>query len=157
MANTVVLLNPPNILLSGYNREGRCTQPVVSYQYHLVPISLLYAGTLLQKHGFQVKVIDAPASGLSLTQVFDLLGTKNYLAIIFSISTPSYSDDLNVIKEFKSKFPNTHLSAIGVHVTAKPTQTLQDSLLDSVVLGEPEMTILDLCISLNNGNEPNNV
>ena len=57
----VVLLSPP--YLPEYMRNARCDFVSLS-KTQWYPIWLGYLGAFLEKHGYEVKLIDAPASGL---------------------------------------------------------------------------------------------
>lgn len=70
--------------------------------------------------------------------------------VVFNISTPTCETDQATVKTV-ADCVDAHRTAIGIHVTALPEETLKRSKLDSVVRGEPEQTVADLADVLAGG------
>ena len=147
---TVLLLNPPGLPGRAYVREGRCQQRQSSFAYSLPPISLAYIGAQLRARGHVVYARDAAVSsaGQEILQEVEALDPD---LVVFNISTPTYWVDLQLVEEVSSRC-SAHLTAIGLHVTARPGETLTESRLDSVVRAEPELTVSELAERLIRGN-----
>ena len=78
----VLLLSPP--FVKYYMRNARCDF-VSNSSTQWYPIWLGYCGAFLEKGGFQVKVIDAPAAELSHEQVLqEYLDFKPDLLVIYT-------------------------------------------------------------------------
>lgn len=139
----VVLVNPPGPSGRGYIREGRCEQRLSSFAYRMMPISLASTAALLRSHGHSPSILDAAATGMS---VDDLCGRVREVApglVVFAVATPTLEEDLRVVG-LVAAGTNSHRTAIGLHVSALPGETLRGSVLDSVVRGEPEWTVTEL-------------
>lgn len=145
----ILLLNPPGPEGRGYIREGRCEQSLSSYSYSMLPISLPSTAGLCREEGHEVHILDAVATGLGPEEVVeDALRFAPDLVVV-AVSTPTLDSDLEWISRLSQQVP-AHYTAIGVHVTALPEQTLRDSALDSVIRGEPEWTCARLARALQN-------
>lgn len=87
------------------------------------------------------------AEELNARQALACTKKFNPKLVILNFSTATYPQD----KEFSEsirKMTKAHLTAIGVHVTSLPLETIIDAKLDSVIRGEPEMTALELAEAL---------
>ena len=144
----VTIINPPAPNHEKYIREGRCEQRASSFQYLMVPISLPSIAGLLRSKGFEVKVIDCMAEEYDFKKAIKEIVKFKPRLVILNFSTATYEGDKEFSQKLKRDVPKAHLSAIGVHVTALPLETIVDAELDSVIRGEPEMTALELAESL---------
>jgi len=146
----ILLINPPPLNGPKVIREGRCEQRLSSFQYVMVPISLPMTAGLLLQNNFEVKIYDF------MVEDFDFSGAISASArfkpdlVIINFSTLTYKSDAEFVMRLKKKLPNAHLVAIGVHVTTLPKKVLRETRLDSVVRGEPEITVLKLATALKN-------
>ncbi len=145
----VTIINPPVVNCEKYIREGRCEQRASSFQYLMVPISLPSIAALLRKKDFEVQLIDCMAEDLKTKGTLNKIKKFNPKLIIINFSTTTYPKDKEFTENLK-KESKAHLTAIGVHVTSLPLETLIDTKLDSVIRGEPEMTSLELAGSIRN-------
>lgn len=145
----VLLVNPPAYRDIRYIREGRCEQRLSSFQYVMVPISLPSIAALLREKDMEVKIIDCIAENINSEKLIEDVLRYNPQLIIINYSTATYYGDREITRLLKEA-SLAHLSAIGTHVTALPEETLKDTLLDSVIRGEPEMTTFFLAESINN-------
>lgn len=149
----VLILNPPGINNMGFVREGRCEQRLSSFQYVMLPVSLTTTASLLRQEGFSVCIIDAVAEGLDWKPLLERISRFDPRLMILNLSTVTYENDREIAQALKKLFPGTHFSAIGVHVTALPRQVLAESVLDSVIIGEPELISLNLSSALKEGKD----
>lgn len=153
----ILLVNPPPKEGPKVIREGRCEQRLSSFQYVMVPISLPSIAGLLEKEGLDVEIIDFIVENHNFTTAIDAVVKKKPDLVITNFSTLTYQSDGVFVKELKKRLPHSHLSAIGVHVTTLPRQTLKDTALDSVIRAEPEITVLNLAQVLRRGQKLNSV
>jgi radical SAM superfamily enzyme YgiQ (UPF0313 family) len=113
---------------------------------------LSYAAGHLEQHGFDVQLVDAPAWGIGIGEVIELLRPTGPALIIVETSTPSISNDLAMARELKEAFPSAFLLLVGTHVSAMPGMTLGDApWVDAVGRGEYEATVLEVAGSLGDG------
>jgi len=148
----VVLLNPPAVGGVRYVREGRCEQRVSSFQYNMLPISLLTTAALLRREGAEVRVLDAIAEGLDLPAVVAALAAIDPRLVLINVSTATFRGDAAAAAAIRAALPGAFLAAFGVHVTALPEQSLREApALDAVIRREPETTAADLAGALDAG------
>jgi len=125
----VLLINPPfNIKKTNYETS--------------ISVGILSLASYLDKHGIEVRIIDC-------------VRQENYLELIqqelpkidlagLSVMTMQVSSALKIskiIKDFDSQIP---IVWGGVHSTLFPKETVKHPLVDMVVFGEGEATLLDL-------------
>jgi anaerobic magnesium-protoporphyrin IX monomethyl ester cyclase len=139
----ILLLNPPYLSDKGkFSREQRSPAVTKSGTFYY-PMWLAYTTGVLEDAGFECKLIDAPASGVSLDDV-----VNNQLAefrpeiIVLATSTPSIANDVAVAVRLKEKF-GAYTILVGTHASALPEEVLQmDAAMDAVVRGEFEFPVL---------------
>ena len=87
----VLVVNPP--FLERYSRSQR--SPAVTKSGTLYyPIWLAYATGLLEDHGFEVSLLDAPASRLGARDVVGHAAATHPKLIVLDSTTPSIDSDL---------------------------------------------------------------
>ena len=106
------------------------------------PLGLLYIASSLEKAGFQVFLFDPFFDNdeyiIKIKEINpDLIG--------FSTLTSSYAKAKKTIAKIKSELPKAIYCAGGVHVTSLPEESLRDLDLDFAVLGEGEITMVEVC------------
>ncbi|MBN2121331.1 MAG: radical SAM protein [Candidatus Omnitrophica bacterium] len=142
----ILFLNPP--FQTRFSRTSR--SPAVTKGGTLYyPIWLSYAAGVAEREGHDIRLIDAPAQGLMLEDVFERLsGFEPDLAVI-DTSTPSIYSDAETARKIKEKYPFCFNVLVGTHPSALPEDTLllNDSI-DAVAVGEYDYTITDLAKSL---------
>ncbi len=133
----VYLLNPP--FVKNYIRSSRCTfLPIAGSSWY--PIFLAYATGLLEKHGHQVKFVDATVGDWNLTKVLtDIKDFQPDLTVIY-ISHDSFKGDINVT-EYIKKLVKTKTIFVGPW--AEPKQS-EHPAVDMVISREFELPLLDL-------------
>jgi len=141
----VLLLNPP--FLPKFSRNSR--SPAVTKGGTIyMPIWLSYATGVLEKEGFEVKLIDAPAQKLSPEEVIDEIKKFEPKLIVIDTSTPSINNDIKVAESVKDA-TNSFVILVGTHVSALPEETLKLSKkIDAVARKEYDYTIRDLAFAL---------
>ena len=152
----VLMLNPP--YFPKFSRSQR-SPAVIKSGVMYYPIWLAYATGVLEKNGFSVKLIDAPAAGHNLQYVEDLCHDFSPDLIVIDTSTPSVVNDVQVGKSLKNKVSGkTFVLLVGPHVTALPEESLSmDEAIDAVARGEYDYTVRDLALALQDGTELSNV
>ncbi len=150
----VLLLNPPN------------TMPSDSARRLTTPLGLLYIGAMLEKNGYDVKIIDSPCEGynnlktegkyvtygLSDSEIIKKVNDfKPDLVGVTSMFSAHQNNALHVcelVKQIDKKIP---VVLGGVHPSLSPKESLQSNSVDYVIIGEGEYRILNLISSLNAG------
>jgi len=115
--------------------------------YYSVPLAMLGISRLLDKEGYQIKIITPRTH-------------KNYVkaavreaqnAICFGVSTITgqpISDNLKVARALKAKYPNLPIVWGGWHPSILPQETIKDENVDIVVKGQGERTFTELVHAL---------
>ena len=147
-----LLFNLPGPGGQGYIREGRCEQRLSSFTYSMLPVSLPSTAGLLRSEGHQVRILDAVAKSMTTREIQREVQGFDPELVVMTMSTPTYDSDLAVIGNLAG-WTKAYLTAIGVHVTAMPAETLAASRLHAVVRGEPEWTVADLAAALASGRD----
>ncbi|HHT9125015.1 MAG TPA: B12-binding domain-containing radical SAM protein [Candidatus Brocadiia bacterium] len=138
----ILMLNPP--FLKRFSRAQRSPAVIKSGTLYY-PIWLAYATGVLEKEGHCVKLLDAPAEGLSLETVLNLTRDFKPQLAVLDTSTPSIHSDIKVAEEIKRENPDCFIALVGTHVSALPEETLRLSAsIDAVARGEYDFTLKDL-------------
>ena len=146
----ILILNPP--FHPNFSRSSR--SPAVSKGGTLYyPIWLAYATGALEKEGFDVKLVDAPADNLSLEDVLKIIKDFEPELIVIDTSTPSIVNDIKVVDSIKENY-DCFLTLVGMHVSALPEESIQMSEnIDAIARREYDYTIRELVKALENGTE----
>ncbi len=142
----VLFLNPP--YFPRFSREQR--SPAVTRSGTLYyPMWLAYAAGVLQKEGFPIDFIDAPADNYNLEEVIKKSKEFNPQLIVVDTSTPSIYNDVDVGTKLKEFLPQTKVILVGPHTSALPEETLELSRkIDGVARREYDYTIRDLAYAI---------
>jgi len=143
------MLNPP--FLRKFSRPQR--SPAVTKSGTLYyPIWLAYATGVLEKEGFNVQLIDAPADGYDVEYVLKRAEEFNPALVVIDTSTPSIYNDVEVGGKIKDIQPNAYVVLVGTHVSALPEESLQlSSKIDAIARHEYDYTIRDLAYAVASG------
>jgi anaerobic magnesium-protoporphyrin IX monomethyl ester cyclase len=148
----VLVLNPP--FRPEYGRYSRASRsPAIAkggtFYY---PIWLAYTTGVLEQAGHEVKLMDAPARRLTVTDVLDLARNwKPELAVV-DVTTPSVYHDAEVAAALKEALPGLFVVLVGTHVSALPEETLRLSeKVDAAAVREYDHTVRDLAAALESG------
>jgi radical SAM superfamily enzyme YgiQ (UPF0313 family) len=101
----------------------------------------------LEKNGFDVKIIDC-SLGKSHEELINILKKEKPDLVGITSTTPVYESALKVAKNVKRELPETVVVIGGSHVTALPEEVMKTGFFDFGVLGEGELTIVELCKEL---------
>lgn len=147
----IAALNPP--FLSHYSRESR--SPAVAKSGTLYyPMWLSYAIGLLEKHGHEVMIIDAPAHDISVETVIRRISAFKPDILVTATSTPSIYNDVSVAAAIKQKSGSPFTVLVGVHVSALPLETLElNDSIDAVACAEYDETLVELAEKLSTGRD----
>lgn len=137
----ILTLNPP--FLPKFSRNSR--SPAVTKGGTIYyPIWLSYATAVLEKRGFDVKLVDAPARGLMLEDVLKIANDFEPRMIVVDTSTPSIHNDVKIASKLKES-TNAFVVLVGTHVSALSEETLKtNSKIDAVTTYEYDYTLPEL-------------
>ena len=107
------------------------------------PLGLMYVGTVIKKAGYQVKIIGLPKRNKE-NYLLKEIRTFSPEVIGISIVTPLFDIAQNMASFIKKQFPKMLIIAGGPHPTIMPYETLKEKNIDICVLGEAELTVVEL-------------
>ncbi len=120
-----------------------------TYNRNWPPLSLLTSAAILRNAGFDVEVLDAGALRLDHQQVAEYAGQFDQIFIASASldrwQCPNLKLDpfLHAVYALRTKI--SRLFVLGTHGTVRPKHILDLTEADAVIIGEPEMTILEIC------------
>ncbi len=136
----ILLLNPP--FMPMYSRQSRspCVTKGGTLYY---PYFLAYTAGVLEKNGFEVKLLDAVAEGMGREETINFAADFKPNLLVADTSTPSIHNDVEVAEEIK-KATGCFVVLVGTHPTNLPEETLKLGNIDAVAVGEYDYTVRDL-------------
>lgn len=153
----ICLINPPHLLPPSKSGFGGVSPP----------LGLAYVAAVLEENNYQVSVLDALALGWNRTTPFGesriVLGLPydeitNYVAKsgaeITGISAPFTMQASSVLETAAAiKKTNPHLTVVvgGADATIRPLEYVNHPAIDIVVVGEGELTTVELMKTLDSG------
>jgi len=140
MSCKILLIELP---IDAWNRYGR---------HYLPNPGTLAVGTFLKKNGYDVKIVDTFAQGIGWNKLIDII--KEYAPDI--VGSSSYTVDMYgralLSRIVKSINPAITTVLGGIHASLVPEETLRLAKeVDFLVLGEGELTFLELIKKLESG------
>lgn len=150
----VLFANLPTFENTGsFNRPIRF--PTFNYATPVLhpPLLLAYAAAYVRSKNHTIRLIDAQADGLDVNHFIEEVKSFVPDYIVCETSTPSFSNDIEVVQLTKRLLSGTKAIFVGSHVSALPNDCLKAEGLDAVVLGEYEVSLLEY---IENGPENTN-
>ncbi len=120
------------------------------------PLGIAYLAAVLERQGHEVRLVDAPAMRYDIEDIVREVKSFAPDLVGISVTTASFTKAVSVAKEVKAQLDVTVIAG-GPHVTALPHETLQNSCFDIGVIGEGELTIVELANQLQSGEGLSNV
>lgn len=116
------------------------------------PLGLAYLAAVLVKNGHEVNIIDAAVLNYHHEQIVSHI--RRYTPDLIGITsvTPNYATTLGLASRLKKEFDLPILIG-GPHVTALVEETMRNHCYDFAVLGEGELTVLQLIDTIQNNGD----
>jgi len=113
------------------------------------PLSLAFIAAVLEKNGQKVNIIDAQALGIDENEV--AIRTSGTDVVGITSMTPTFNSAVRTAKAIKKNNNSCFIVMGGPHVTVLPEKTLEDvKEIDAIVIGEGELTIVELIKAIEN-------
>ena len=123
-----------------------------------LPLSCLYLGTVLEKVGYRVEILDERLTNTFGQDVADSIGRERPILVgISSMTGIQVQGGLLGARAVRSVEPSVPIVWGGVHPSLCPDSTLKDELCDMVVCGEGEITLIELADCLRSGGDLSNL
>lgn len=122
-----------------------------------MPLMLTYTASIIEKNNFDVEILDAFALNLTLNEIVQEIRNKkpDMVGIVpydLSRQTP-IEVSCTISKKLKSVFPNLFIGLLWNYDINFFVSVLKNNpSLDFVVLGEPELIMVELCKIIKDGN-----
>lgn len=120
------------------------------------PLGLIYIATSLVDKGFTVKIIDMETCRDWLTALKSAIGSDTICAGISVMTGYQIKGALDFSRELK-KIKSIPVVWGGLHPSLLPEQTLENDLVDIVVIGEGEKRFLELVTNIKNNEGLDNI
>lgn len=141
--NKIILVQPPDPPNTRILRDHMGRFGVKSFKYDLLPpLELASAASLLEKNGFQVEIMDCPATGIKKTELAKKVSKKNPDLIVVNTAGISESNDLEIASELKTATGS--LTTVIMPFESFYPENIFDKSIDAAIRGEIEYTILDI-------------
>ena len=111
----------------------------VDFDAKSFPLGILAIGTLLEKQGYQVKLIDFLVEDNSWELLKKEL-SQDVLGVGLSVMTPQIAHALEIGRVVKEYDQNIPIVWGGIHPTLFPEQTIVSPLIDFLIKGEGELS-----------------
>ncbi len=126
--------------------------------YAPFPFFLGYATAVLEEAGYGVMLIDGITMGLNEEAFISTIRDFGPKLVVLETSTPTFSVDLKTAERVKSVVPETRIALSGPHVSIMRSEIIRDNpFIDFILIGEYEMSLLELCECLREGGDPSEV
>lgn len=143
----VFFVNPPFKAQYGkFSRESR--SPAIGHSGVLYyPLWLIYSAAVLEKVGFEIAFLDAPAKQMneatSLRFIDETAGDIKLFVI--NTSTPSIYSDVSFAGKLKDKYPGSFILLVGTHPSSTPVETMEiDKRIDGIARKEYDYIVKSL-------------
>jgi len=134
------------------NKNILLIYPKYTYPRKNPPLGLAYLASFVRKEGYNPFIIDLNIDNYSDEDLSRLVKKYNPLLIGISFMTNQYRECLRLSNLFKNVLSTAYIAVGGPHVSALPGEILKEcSNIDFSVIGEGEITFLELINSLNSG------
>jgi radical SAM superfamily enzyme YgiQ (UPF0313 family) len=112
-------------------------------QTSIPQLSLACMGRLLMEEGAEPVLLECMALGIGMDEVLRRAGTCGLVFV--NTTTPTFRNDMEVVRALKEGIPEIRIGAFGTHVTALHGEVMERyGSLDFVIRGEPEETALQV-------------
>lgn len=156
----ICFINPPFKAEYGkFSRESR--SPSIGHSGVLYyPLWLIYAAAAVEKDGFDIAFIDAPAKRLDIQKTMERVNNEASDTALFVLdtSTPSIYSDAAFGALIKEKYPQSKIMLVGTHPSAVPDETLNiNDSIDIVARHEYDHIVRDTARALRDKKNLNTV
>lgn len=152
----VIFINPPFKGEYGkFSREQRSPAITKSGCFYY-PLWLIYAAARVEKAGFNVGFIDAPAKKMSKEECLKKISSvaKDAKLFVVDTTTPSIYSDVDFAAEIKGKYKDALVILVGTHVSTRPEETLAlNSNINAVACKEYDLSIFEIACALRDGQD----
>lgn len=148
----VLLINPPNL---HYARVSSGWDFAIKNIGFFPPYGLIsLAAYIRQYRNYEVHILDCVAEKISFNKLSYYLMELQPAIVGIGAFTYTFYDVLQTSCLVKKVLPDTHVCIGGPHVTLFPEETINHSVIDSLILGDGEISFVRLLDCLAEKNKP---
>ncbi len=126
--------------------------PRYTYPRKNPPLGLAYLASFMRREGYNPMIVDLNVDNYSDEKLSALVKEFNPVALGISFMTNQHGECLRLAELIKSSLESVCIVAGGPHVSALPEEILKECpSIDISVIGEGEMTFLELVNTVNSG------
>lgn len=132
----ILLINPPYTNFEGMKESGG----------HMMPLNLAYlAAYLRERIDCKISILDAEVRGLNYEQIKRSIKKEKPDLVGLTCPTPTMSHVFKIVEMVKKEIrPKCATVLGGIHPTSMPAETITNSYVDYLVIGEGEITFFEL-------------
>jgi anaerobic magnesium-protoporphyrin IX monomethyl ester cyclase len=117
-----------------------------------IPLGLAYIASALKNSGHEVSVLDVRAERLAPAGILQRINKASPRLFAITSNTCQIHEAADLLALVKKNFPGLITVLGGPHISALPERTLREQpALDIGVVGEGEVTAVELCAALDRG------
>lgn len=117
------------------------------------PLGISYMAAVLENHDFDVKILDASALDMTWKDLENSIRKISPDIIAITALTPTINQAMKTAEIAKNTCPQSIIVMGGYHPTFNYERILETGLVDVVIRGEGEYTMLELAETLNKGGD----
>jgi len=149
--NKILLVNPT---IDKEQKYGKLASMLLTAS---VPFSLVFLGTYLKSHNYEVRVYDEQFGPLTSDGLQKLIDDFKPGIIGFTCTTASIARAHEVAADIKQITPEIKILLGNIHPTVLPEECLKDENIDLVVRGEGELTVIEYLEAIKNAGSLNKI
>lgn len=108
------------------------------------PLGLAYIASFLEQYGYKVNIIDQDVHQFSKKQIEEILNRQKPDIVGITCTSFTFLQAKKVAELIKKIFPNVKILVGGPHLSIYPKEVLSNICFDIGVIGEGEITTLEL-------------
>lgn len=144
----ILLINPPFPMEERYHRAFKQVGTM------LPKLGILYVASALENAGYKVSILDAALEKINILQTSKKASNLSPDIVGITTETANIKRSVRLAEEIKKRI-NATIVFGGPHPTLLPKEVLSHDSIDYVVIGEGEITIVELLETLKNNNKLN--
>jgi anaerobic magnesium-protoporphyrin IX monomethyl ester cyclase len=121
------------------------------------PLNLLSLAAYIRQFGFVPSIVDGYANCYSIARILDKVAETKPDIIGITCTSPLFLSAVEIARAIKIRFQDITIIAGGPHITALPKESLRYHCFDIAVIGEGEITLLELLEVIRDGKPLNQV
>ena len=151
---SVVLVNPPPTPEQG---KGKLAEILKNLFFNSPPLGLASIAAVLERAGVPVRIIDAGAEGLGFRETLSLLQELQPTMVGIGASSIFFANAVQLATAIRAALPSVVIVVGGPHVSSCSREVMAHDCFDAAVVGEGEMTMLELVEAYGDGELPKGV